>query len=68
MYLGELDAELLRLLLRQARWRRVGWVRHGTLHGHVGQAVCAIHAESFVRRVQVDICEEEEALETLRQC
>lgn len=55
MYLGELGAELLRLLLRQARWRRVGWVPHSALHGHVGQAVCAIHAESFVRRVQVDI-------------
>lgn len=55
MYLGELGAELLRLLLRQARRRRVGWVPHSALHGHIGQAVCAIHAESFVRRVQVDI-------------
>lgn len=54
-YLGELGAELLSLLLRQARWKRVDRVPDGSLHRHVGQAFCLIHNETLVRRVQVDI-------------
>lgn len=54
-YLGELGAELLSLLLRQARWKRVDRVPDGSLHRHIGQAFCLIHNETLVRRVQVDI-------------
>lgn len=55
--LGELAAQLLCLLLRQAGQRsRIGRVPHGSAYRDVGEAVRWLAGHASVRGVQVDVC------------